>query len=65
MNAFETWWEREGQMLCPEGLEKECKEITRIAWDNGAYVERHGESLQDTMEKWDIQKEVYKESGTL
>ena len=65
MSAFETWWEREGRTICPEGFEKECKKITHIAWKNGAYVEKYGYTHDDAMQKWDIRKEAYEESGTL
>jgi len=42
MNDFETWWHREGSTppFPGEDYEEHCKRMCKIAWSNGAFVER-------------------------
>jgi hypothetical protein len=42
MNDFETWWHNEGSAppLPGEDSEEHCKRMCKIAWSNGAYMER-------------------------
>jgi len=50
MNAFETWWHREGSAMRPldgKDQEEHVKRISAIAWSNGAYVN----GVYDLLEK--------------
>jgi len=41
MNAYETWWDREGSGMPPVENEDHAEHVhrlTEIAWHNGAYV---------------------------
>lgn len=40
--AFEKWWEREGDLLATTGeTTDDIKEACEVAWENGGYVEKH------------------------
>jgi hypothetical protein len=41
--AFEAWWHQAGSEMLPlpgKNQEEHVKRISRIAWHNGAYVQR-------------------------
>jgi hypothetical protein len=52
MNDFETWWHHEGSAFRPvdEDLEEFAKRMCKIAWSNGAFVER--EACAKEADKW-------------
>ena len=44
MTQFETWWNQEGSSIRPlpcEDHEEFAKRVSRIAWENGAYVRQN------------------------
>ena len=47
MNAFETWWYNEGSGPAKPGEdgEEHWNRMCRIAWENGAYLEREACAL--------------------
>lgn len=47
MTDFESWWYNEGS-AGPNGmdLEEHCKRMCKIAWKNGAYMERERAALK-------------------
>lgn len=41
LTRFEIWWQEEAKYICPSGDYLAIKELCKIAWLNGAFVEKY------------------------
>lgn len=61
MKDFEKWWHNEGSGITTieaHDMEEHVKRVARIAWSNGAYMEKYKQEKENKMEETSIYEDM-------